>query len=181
MTTWRRISGYAATLNHACPGQKSMGGSMRQLGEYEGLSIYLFGPGSPFDRILNIKYRCPICDKNSCPAKQGNDLQCSNNPGVIQNPTAPPATPDPQNPSTLPAEPGDVNTNVQQVCGTACRTQADCECGDYQCIKDDSVIARLRKVTSACVFIPLSSVHGKREMGPSEESRFDRDTQVEGP
>ena len=181
MSTWRHIWTNAVTLNRACPGQKNMGGSMRRLGQRHGLSIYLFGPGSQFDRILNIKYRCPICDKNSCPAKQGSDLQCSNNRWVTLNPTAPPATPDPQNPFTLPAEPGDVNTNVQQVCGTACRTNADCECGDYQCFQDNSVIARLRKVTMACVFVPLSSLNGKRGTGSSDKYKVDRDTHIGGP
>ena len=147
-----------------------MGGSLRRFGTRRGLSIYLFAPASPFERILNAKYRCPVCDKSSCPAKPGSNLQCSNNPLFTLNPTAPPATPDPQNPSTLPHEPSDVNTNVQQVCGTTCRTKADCKCADYQCMKDTSVIPRLRKSTMECIFVPLSSaIRGKRDMGSLEE------------
>ena len=45
----------------------------------------------------------------------------------------------------------------QEECGMSCTSQRDCGCGDYLCLKDTSVIARLRDTTMSCVFVPLSS------------------------
>lgn len=41
--------------------------------------------------------------------------------------------------------------------GVSCRSQADCGCGDYLCLRDLTVPARLRTKKSTCTFVPLSS------------------------
>ncbi|MCJ1225385.1 hypothetical protein MMC12_002034 [Toensbergia leucococca] len=135
-----------------------MGGYTDNVGiETKSLILYLFAEDSDFDKILNIKLRCPACDSQQCPAKIGNNSPCSNNPNVSENPEP---IIDPTDLSTIPQsgyQQFNPNGNEEQVCNVACKSDNDCMCSDYQCIMDTTVIGRLRKVTKECVFVVLAA------------------------
>ena len=165
---WITISEESSSLAIGCVLLRNMGGTVARLGlESRGLNFYFYAPDSPFDLMLQLVLRCPTCNQNSCSARLGTNAQCSNNKQVTENPSAPPGSPNPQIPSTLPRLQNDFRSSFQQGCSISCHSQADCECSGYQCMQDNSVIARLRKTTMECVFVPLaSSLIGKRDMEP---------------
>ena len=158
---WQNIHMNGYSLNIACIIGNDMGGYKQHGGRDGGMIFYLFGVDSPFHLLLDMKLRCPACNQGNC--FYGSGQQCSNNPQTRENPRP---APDPEIPSSLPQQEGDVHITVPEVCERPCSSQADCHCGDdYRCVQDVSVFARLRPVTMQCIFIPLSAgLHGKRDV-----------------
>ena len=113
----------------------------------------LYGPGSDADDEIGQSVVCPDCNQEHCPATASRE-QCpswnvfSTRGGAAANP-----------PPTLggTASTDGAAYDEQEECGMSCTSQRDCGCGDYLCLKDTSVIARLRDTTMSCVFVPLSS------------------------
>lgn len=112
----------------------------------------LYGPGSDADWEVGQSVVCPDCTKELCPATLST-AQCpwmgraslgrqspNTNPPNLNNPAG-----------------AGVQYDEATVCGSSCKSQADCGCSDYLCMSDYTKPARLRAQYLACVFIPLSS------------------------
>ena len=111
----------------------------------------LYGPGSQADNEIGQAVVCPECNQEQCPATLS-IAQCP-----FSNPS--PARVDvPVNPPNLnnPAGVG-VQYDEATVCGSSCKSQADCHCSDYLCMSDYTKPARLRASNRVCTFVPLSS------------------------
>ena len=162
LETWEMVYLNADTVNYVCVDDRGMGGYMSNLGTSRGLNIYLFSPGSPFDLLLDMKLRCPVCNQWSCSASNSNSQECSNNPNVTEKSAS---SPDPQVPSTLPHQVSDFHTTAQRYCNIPCSSHADCDCGaGYRCMQDSFWTSQLKKATMACIFRAISlRSKGKRE------------------
>ena len=110
---------------------------------------------------------CPTCNQEHCPATLSmaqcpywnlNIASAGYQPPILNNAVA-----------------GGNQLSEIQECGVSCKSQADCDCGDYLCIQDYSLIARLRNTHMECAYIPLSSMNFpslsayglKRDLGSS--------------
>ena len=113
--------------------------------------FWLYAPDSQADDDVGQTVVCPTCNQESCPATLST-AQCPYwnlhpasggfQPPILNNAVA-----------------GGNQLSEVQECGVSCNSQADCDCGDYLCIQDYSLIARLRANNRECVYIPLSSMN----------------------
>lgn len=110
-----------------------------------------YGPGSQADQDVRQAIICPHCNQEQCPAT-ASTTRC---PWWNVSPAPPEFDNHPPNLNN-PAGAG-VQYDEATVCGSSCKSQADCSCADYLCMSDYAKIARLRADNLACVFIPLSS------------------------
>ena len=114
--------------------------------------FWLYAPDSEADGDVGQTVVCPSCNQEGCPATLST-AQC---PSWNLHPAAEFNT---QPPILNNAAAGGNQLSEVQECGVSCKSQADCGCGDYLCIQDYSLIARLRKSNpSECVYIPFSSM-----------------------
>ena len=117
----------------------------------QSLVFWLYGPDSQADDDVGIAVVCPSCNQEQCPATLStaqclywnlNSISAGSQPPIWNNAVA-----------------GGNQLSEVQVCGVSCTSQADCDCGDYLCIQDYSLIARLRNTHMECTYIPLSSMN----------------------
>lgn len=110
----------------------------------------MYGPGSEADGDVGQAIVCPNCNQENCPATVANAMCASSS-----NPPSPASG---AHPPILQAAAGNADqVDEAVVCGSSCKKQSDCGCGDYLCLQDYSLIPRLRSTVQSCTFVPLSS------------------------